>query len=108
MRTEESMDSYVDIHKIIHETSPIRINYENFKTFQETVQKSQDSPSDNFTLAHFGNTVTTNAETDEEIEKITKSSSQKYSKLKLDRGVEKLIEFFNKKEKRRTITYIKL
>lgn len=108
MRTEESMDSFFDIHKIIHETSPIKINYENFKTFQETVQKSHDSPSDNFILAHFGNTVTTNAETDEEIESITKSSSQKYGKLKFERGFEKLIDFFNKYNKRRSITLIKL
>lgn len=89
MRTDESIEAplltsrrtygpVIDIQRIIETTSPIRLNYENFKTFQETVRKSIDEGnSDNLPLAHFG-TVTTNEETDEEIEKIQKCSNDKF------------------------------
>ncbi|CAD8169155.1 unnamed protein product [Paramecium pentaurelia] len=84
--TKQRLSHQIDIHQIINETSPIkitpRLNYENFKTFQETERKSYESNNYNTHLANFGPLSSNQCETDEEIQQISQQSVQKLSKFK--------------------------
>ncbi|CAK90472.1 unnamed protein product (macronuclear) [Paramecium tetraurelia] len=99
LRTDESQEPFqfqetkqrllhqIDIHQIINETSPIkitpRLNYENFKTFQETERKSYEQNNYHTHLANFGPLSSSNqCETDEEIKQISQQSVQKLSKFR--------------------------
>ncbi|CAD8186665.1 unnamed protein product [Paramecium pentaurelia] len=85
--TKQRLSHQIDIHQFINETSPIkittRLNYENFKTFQETERKSYESNNYNTQLANFGPLSSSNqCETDEEIKQISQKSVQKLSKFR--------------------------
>ncbi|CAD8183413.1 unnamed protein product [Paramecium octaurelia] len=84
--TKQRLSHQIDIHQIINETSPIkitpRLNYENFKTFQETERKSYESNNYNTHLANFGPLSSNQCETDEEIQQISQQSVQKLSKFR--------------------------
>ncbi|CAD8177224.1 unnamed protein product [Paramecium octaurelia] len=85
--TKQRQSHQINIHQIINETSPIkitpRLNYENFKTFQETERKSCESNNNHTHLANFGRLSNSNqCETDEEIKQISQQSVQKLSKFR--------------------------
>ncbi|CAD8111208.1 unnamed protein product [Paramecium sonneborni] len=120
--TKQRLSHQIDIHQIINDTSPIkitpRLNYENFKTFQETERKSYEFNTYNTHLANFGPLSSNQCETDEEIQQISQQSVQKLSKFKTLESEQQLqtfvfkinnqVEKLNKKFQKQGFFMIKL